>query len=360
MRVLVYGAGPLGSLFAARLLAAGHEVALLARGQRLESLRTKGVQLEDMKSGALTVARPRILSELKPDDPYDFILVIMRKSYARGILPVLAANEHSPNVLFLQNNFAGAREWVAALGAERVLLGFPTSAGYLEGDTVRVLAGSVLNKVTIPIGEVDGFTRLRTRLAAALLSSMEGYQVKIEKDIDAWLKTHVAILMPGIAPALFAAGLDRQRLAATPDLLILAARATREALAVLSTTGIPIIPRNYRRFQAMPEPLMVRFLQRLILADEMETALVGHARVAKDEIKMLADELRVYAEFSGIAIPAGDRLYPYLAGEPPLIPSGRSELKMDYTSLAAGVGAAAAVTAGLVGVFALLRWRKRA
>ena len=35
MRILVYGAGPLGSLFAARLHAGGHQVTILARGQRL-------------------------------------------------------------------------------------------------------------------------------------------------------------------------------------------------------------------------------------------------------------------------------------------------------------------------------------
>ncbi len=35
MKILIYAAGPLGSLFTARLHEAGHEVSLLARGQRL-------------------------------------------------------------------------------------------------------------------------------------------------------------------------------------------------------------------------------------------------------------------------------------------------------------------------------------
>ena len=39
MKVLVYGAGPLGSLFAARLCEAGHEVSLLASGHCLSDLR---------------------------------------------------------------------------------------------------------------------------------------------------------------------------------------------------------------------------------------------------------------------------------------------------------------------------------
>ena len=51
MRTLVYGAGPLGSLYAARLQQAGVQVALLARGQRLADLREHGVVLEDAFSG---------------------------------------------------------------------------------------------------------------------------------------------------------------------------------------------------------------------------------------------------------------------------------------------------------------------
>lgn len=38
MKMLVCGAGPLGSLFAARLHQGGHDVTLLARGQRLADL----------------------------------------------------------------------------------------------------------------------------------------------------------------------------------------------------------------------------------------------------------------------------------------------------------------------------------
>jgi ketopantoate reductase len=38
MKLLIYGTGVLGSLYAARLHAAGHTVTLLARGQRLVDL----------------------------------------------------------------------------------------------------------------------------------------------------------------------------------------------------------------------------------------------------------------------------------------------------------------------------------
>ncbi len=51
MKTLIFGAGPTGSLYAARLFEAGHDITLLDRGQRLEDLRTHGVALEDAFSG---------------------------------------------------------------------------------------------------------------------------------------------------------------------------------------------------------------------------------------------------------------------------------------------------------------------
>jgi len=46
-KVLVIGAGVIGSFNAARLKDGGKDVTLLARGQRLEDLREHGVVLED-------------------------------------------------------------------------------------------------------------------------------------------------------------------------------------------------------------------------------------------------------------------------------------------------------------------------
>ncbi len=41
--MLIYGAGPLGSLFAARLQQGGNDVSILARGQRLTELCELGI-----------------------------------------------------------------------------------------------------------------------------------------------------------------------------------------------------------------------------------------------------------------------------------------------------------------------------
>ena len=47
MRILVYGAGNIGCLYAGLLKESGHQVSLLARGRRLVVLRALGIKLED-------------------------------------------------------------------------------------------------------------------------------------------------------------------------------------------------------------------------------------------------------------------------------------------------------------------------
>jgi 2-dehydropantoate 2-reductase len=47
VKLLVYGAGVLGSQFAVRMHEAGHDVTLVARGDRLDALRRHGVQLAE-------------------------------------------------------------------------------------------------------------------------------------------------------------------------------------------------------------------------------------------------------------------------------------------------------------------------
>jgi len=173
-KILVYGAGPLGSLFAARLHEGGNEVSLLARGQKLANLREHGIVLRDFYTKQETVTRVNIVEELAPDDAYDLVLVIMRKNHALKILPVLAANQHTPNVLFLMNNAAGPGELVEALGKERVLIGFPGSAGYFEGYVIHCLTGTEDDQATVPFGEVDGCVTEGARQVACILDSALG------------------------------------------------------------------------------------------------------------------------------------------------------------------------------------------
>jgi 2-dehydropantoate 2-reductase len=334
MKILVYGAGPLGSLFTAKLQEAGQEVSLLARGQRLADLCKHGIVLVDYYTNTQSVKRPRIVERLAPEDAYDLVLVIMRKNRALEILPVLAANHQTPNILFLMNNAAGPGELVEALGAERVMMGFPAAAGYRSGHIVHYIAGAGDGKdVLIPIGEADGRITPRLREIGLILASMDGFDVELRTDMDAWLKAHVALLMPSLAPAMRAAGRDNVRMAHTRDAIVLAIRAIREGFRVLKALGYPIVPKSIRIFERLPEPILVWGFRKYIVDPKIRVAMLEHGAAAQDEIKYLADEFIALKRQTSVPTPAMDHLYAYFDAATPPIPEGSAWFPLDWRFL---------------------------
>lgn len=352
MDILIYGAGVLGSLYALRLHEAGHKVTLLARGQRLEDLRQHGLVLENADTGERNTAEVRLIETLPPNEPFDWALVVLRKNQVASILPALAANQTIPNIAFLVNNAAGAGEMVAALGAERVVLGFPGAGGRREGAVVhyRMMAGKVQ---PITLGELDGQPSLRLlRLANALEGA--GLPVTICNNMDAWLKTHVALVSP-MANAIYLAGGDNQRLARTRDGIIMMVRAIREGLQVLEALRIPITPGHYNVLKWIPEPLIVAVLQRSLGSERVKLLLASHANAARDEMATLADEFQALARRSGLNTPNLDRLYAYTNPELTAMPEGTAQLPLDYR----GVWAAAGLLAASLVFFGWLGSRKK-
>jgi ketopantoate reductase len=351
MKILVYGAGPLGSLFAAKLCEAGHDVSLLARGQRLNNLKEHGVVLVDTQTQQETIVHPRIVEHLDSKDAYDLVLVIMRKNRAREILSTLANNRHTPNILFLMNNAAGPGEWVKALGQERVLTGFPMAAGYRREHIIYYLVGAKPGKkAMIPIGEVDGRITPRLQEVGHVLASMPGFGADLRTDMDAWLKAHVALLMPSIAPAMRAAGRDNVRMAHTRDATVLAIRAIQEGFRVLRALGYPIVPESARIFERLPEPILVWGFRKRLLDPRIRVAMFEHADAAQDEIKYLADEFMALKRQTSIPTPAIDHLYIYFDPNVDPMPEGSAWYPLDWRFLWLVAG----VFAGLIVILSLI------
>jgi 2-dehydropantoate 2-reductase len=78
VRILVLGAGVIGSVYAGRLLQAGHQVALVARGRRLTDVRAHGLVLEDAESGEHRELPIEVLDVPAADVRYDLVVVAVR------------------------------------------------------------------------------------------------------------------------------------------------------------------------------------------------------------------------------------------------------------------------------------------
>jgi len=70
MRILIYGAGVIGSLYAVLFSNAGYDVSIYARGYRLEKLRENGLLYLENKR--IKKARVKLCSKLSDTDIYDF------------------------------------------------------------------------------------------------------------------------------------------------------------------------------------------------------------------------------------------------------------------------------------------------
>ena len=345
MKILFYGAGPMGSMYAARLQECGQEVSILARGKRLADIHEYGIVLENTATGERTTTRLNVVEQLEPDDAYDLVVVLMRKNQIPFVLPVLAANRDTPNILLMGNNAAGPDKIINALGRERVLLGFPGAGGFREGHVVFYQVASARQQPTT-FGELDGQTTPRLRQIAEAFKST-GFPVTISPNIDPWLKTHAAEISP-VACALYMAGVDNYRLARTRDGVVLTVRAIRENYKVLRTLGIPITPANHKIFDWIPEPMLVFLLQRMLNTKTAETEMVGHANAARDEMQHIADEFRALARTTSVPTPAMDRLHTYIDPAVQPLAEGSAQIPINWRSMWIGLGALAGLILFLI------------
>ena len=120
MKILVYGVGNIGSLYAGLLKESGQDVSILAREKRLAAIREHGIQLENVVTGKETTVGVPAVGRLDADDAYDLVLVVLPKNHASEVLPMLAANRQTPSVMFVGNNAAGPGEMIEALGREGI------------------------------------------------------------------------------------------------------------------------------------------------------------------------------------------------------------------------------------------------
>lgn len=303
MKILVFGAGPLGSLLAARLFQGGHEAALLARGKRLDDLQKHGVVLRQWETEESETVTVPIATAFKPEDAYDLVIVVMRKNKALKNLSVLSENKNVPTFLFLMNNAAGPQAFIDALGKDRVIMGFPGAAGYHEGHSIVHLKGSPGEPARIIMGDTSRDVSSRMGKIAQELEKGLNIEVEIEPHMDAWSKYHVALLFPALAPAFYLCANDNLRMARTRDAVVLAWRGIKEGFRVLKKLGYHIRPIYLKRFLLMPEPIAVFFLRKFLQNPRIEVALVRHAKVIRDEIQQLNDEFLDLVEQSGIFTP---------------------------------------------------------
>ena len=286
MRILIVGAGVIGSVYGARLLERGHEVVVLARGDRLTELQEHGLILEDAERGQRTVLPVPVVEGVTAQDRYDLVLAPVRRDQLRGIVPVVRKLCDGADVLVFGNATGLCNELRESLG-ERVLFGFPAAGGTRDGRVVRYV---LIRQQKTMLGEPDGRDSSRLRSLCEVFAEA-GFPTSISRNVAGWLNAHSAFVVP-IAYALYRFDTDAARLATDRSTLLQMVRATRQAFRALQAAGEADIPANLKiLYLRMPEGFAVGYWRRVLAGPRGELWFAAHSRAAPEEMAALAAEL---------------------------------------------------------------------
>lgn len=288
MKVLIYGAGVIGSIFAAKLSLSGQNITVLDRGKRLEEIKRSGIIIFNPKTKNKEIAKVKVIEALSPEMEFDYILIVMQKNQVDSILECLSKN-CTKNIVFIVNTAAGYEQWEKAVGRERLMIGFPAAGGERRGGTVHYFVFRKLTRIfqTTTFGEING---KRTQRVTDIIRMFNhaGISSVFCTNMDAWQKSHVA-MVTSIANALYGHDCGNKELASSRTDLIELVLAIKEGFAVLKRLGIQPTPRKLAVFKFPASVLAVAF--GLIMRTQFaEITMAKHCIVAKEEMVALQNE----------------------------------------------------------------------
>lgn len=183
-RILIFGAGVIGSMYAIKLIEAGFDVTLFAHSNRFKSLRENGLQYKEKDK--VRSIQVNVLDTLENDDIYDFIFVTVRYDRSESALLALKDNQ-SKNIVTMTSNSIGFSSWLDIVG-DRLLPAFPGFGGQIKDG---VLHARFLPKfiAATAFGEINGVVTERIENLATLFKTAKLPYV-IKKDMQAYLITH--------------------------------------------------------------------------------------------------------------------------------------------------------------------------
>lgn len=131
MRILIYGAGVIGSLYAVLLKEAGYDTTIYARGHRLEALQNQGLLYK--KNNIIKKVDIKVIDYLQDNDIYDFIFLTVRENQLYQALKELKSNK-SKNIITMVNSIDTYEKWESIVGKGRILPAFPEAGGSITND----------------------------------------------------------------------------------------------------------------------------------------------------------------------------------------------------------------------------------
>jgi 2-dehydropantoate 2-reductase len=287
MRLLIYGAGVIGSTYAVYFSKVGYDVSVYARGKRLEVLKTKGLRY--LEKDKIQKADVRILANLADDDIYDFIFLTVRENQLYEALEELKSNR-SKCIVTMVNSIDDYHRWENICGRGRILPAFPGAGGSIKDDVLdAALTPWVVQPTTF--AEMSGRRTERTeKLSKIFKKAHIPYQVV--NDMHIWQLCHLAMVVP-IADAYYEAknpikaGKELKVMTKTARRLKRNFRFLKEHLGVLS-------PNKMNMFLFIQEPILAIGLSFVFDSSFGKKFMYEHSIKAPDEMRQLHRQFYTY------------------------------------------------------------------
>ena len=280
MKVLVVGAGVIGTVYGSQVATAGHSVSVLEHGRRTSDLLTNGFAVRDVSGSPTESAQITPVSAASAADRYELVLICVQADQLDSVFDSLRALTGSPVLLFLGNNPGGHSTLPTDLSGT-AHLGFPGIGGSITD--------SIVEFVRIPQQPTtlqSGGGPLLDDFEAALTS--RGFATTRTPDMDGWLAYH-GLFIGSVAAALSRCHGSAAELAGDRDTLTLMCRSIEEGFAALAQQGVRGLPRNLRTLhRRWLRPVASRYWARTMRSPLGERAFAAHARHAEPEMRALA------------------------------------------------------------------------
>lgn len=294
MRILVFGAGVLGCNLANDLFRAGKDITLLARGKWAEEIQKNGLRIKNKFSPLMSVSHVPVVTELKADDAYDVIFVVMCYTQLDSVMDALRANKNKEHRIRRQQ-----RECEIACrfpAGENVLFAFALSAGHRESDHV---ASIDLKKITI--GQLASEPS-NERLIRQIFDGMK-YKVVYEPNMEDYLLCHAAFVLPA-AFACYKTDGDLKRLKGNTAYFSRMIDANIEGYHAIKNAGHEILPKDDKDFEGEAyRKTCMRFFKLMCATSLGKICASDHVMNAIDEMGALNRDLKRFFDENGAEYP---------------------------------------------------------
>ena len=291
MRILIYGAGVIGSLYAALFAEAGYDTSIYARGKRLEFLKKNGLLYK--KKQNIKRAETTILGELPDNDIYDFVLLTVRENQLYEALAELKNNK-SNIIVTMVNSLDSYKKWEDIVGKGRILPAFPGAGGSINNDGIldAALTPRMIQPTTF--AEISGNKSEKTKQFSKILRHAHIPYQKVV-DMHMWQLCHLVMVVP-IADAYYEADCP-ERAGRDWKTMKKTARRLKRNFTFLRKQKGKLSPWKMNIFRFVSLPFLTIMLAVTFGSSFGDKFMYQHAMKAPDEMRELHKQFYAYMTY---------------------------------------------------------------